>query len=90
MFVGIWKKYKSGKSLECIFSFNPSGTHTKLPFRDNLYKAFKDEDECKCAFIIKGEFRQYGWQNYKDNDSYKDNWWGPAAAADRNEIKVAQ
>ena len=82
MFVGIWKKYKSDKYLDCIFSFNTSGTHTKLPFRDNFYKAFKDEDECKCYFEIKDEFRQYGWQNYIDSDSYKDDWWKPAAAAD--------
>jgi hypothetical protein len=75
MFVGTWSSYNSNDSKECIFSFNPSGTHNKLPFRDYLYKEFIEEDECKCYFEIKAEFRQYGWEDYDDSDGYKDYWW---------------
>ncbi|MDP3442435.1 MAG: hypothetical protein Q8T08_06190 [Ignavibacteria bacterium] len=75
MFVGIWNRYNSDISKECIFSFNPSGTHNKLPYRDYLYKEFQEEDECKCYFEIKNEFRQYGWENYDDSNEYKDYWW---------------
>jgi hypothetical protein len=75
MFVGIWNRNNSDVSRECIFSFNPSGTHTTLPYRDYLYKEFEPEDECKCYFEIKDEYRQYGWENYDDSDGYKDYWW---------------
>jgi hypothetical protein len=75
MFVGTWSSYNSNDSKECIFAFNPSGTHNKLPFRDYLYKEFLEEDECKCFFEIKAEFRQYGWESYDDSDGYKDYWW---------------
>lgn len=75
MFVGEWIRNNSDISRECIFSFNPSGTHTTLPYRDYLYKEFEPEDECKCYYEIKDEFRQYGWENYDDSDGYKDYWW---------------
>lgn len=75
VFVGVWNRNNSDVSRECIFSFNPSGTHTTLPYRDYLYKEFEPEDECKCYFEIKDEYRQYGWENYDDSDGYKDYWW---------------
>lgn len=75
MFVGVWNRYNSDVSRECIFTFNPSGTYTQLPFREYLYKDFKKEDECKCYYEIKDEFRKYGWKNYDDSNSKKENWW---------------
>lgn len=75
MFVGVWNKHNSDISRECIFSFNPSGIHTTLPYRDYLYKEFAPEDECKCYYEIKDEYRQYGWEGYDDSDGYKDYWW---------------
>ena len=75
MFVGIWKRYNSEVSRDCIFSFHPSGTHTKLPFRDHLYRAFSDEEECKCNFVFKDELRPYGWEDYQDNNISKTDWW---------------
>lgn len=75
VFVGVWNRNNSDVSRDCIFSFNPSGTHTTLPYRDYLYKEFEPEDECKCYFEIKDEYRQYGWENYDDSDGYKDYWW---------------
>lgn len=75
MFVGVWNRNNSDISRECIFSFNPSGTYTKLPYRDFLYEEFTDDDACKCYYEIKDEYRQYGWGNYDDSDGYKDYWW---------------
>lgn len=75
MFVGIWTKYNSKISNECIFSFNVSGTYTALPYRDNFYKEFESDDECKCSYEIKDEFKQYGWQDYEKSNRYKDSWW---------------
>jgi hypothetical protein len=75
IFIGTWNSYNSDVTKECIFTFNPSGTHNRLPFRNYLYKEFLVEDECKCYYEIKHEFRQYGWEDYDDSDGYKDYWW---------------
>ncbi len=75
IFVGTWDRFNSDVSRECMFAFNPSGTHMKLPFRDYLYKEFEEGDECKCYFEFKDELKQYGWEEYDDSDNYKTNWW---------------
>ena len=75
MFVGVWQRNESNISRECIFTFYPSGTHNKLPFRDNLYQDFLREEECKCYFRIKSELKVYGWEGYKDGEKKKEAWW---------------
>ncbi|MTI39265.1 hypothetical protein [Fulvivirga lutimaris] len=75
MFVGTWIRNNSNISRECIFTFMPSGTHNKLPFRDDLYKEFGEMDECKCYFEFKNEIRQYGWEDYDDDNRNKVAWW---------------
>jgi hypothetical protein len=75
MFVGIWRQNNSEKYRECIFTFNPSGTHNKLPFRSDFYKDFASDDPCKCYFEIKEKYWQYGWETYDDSNGYKEIWW---------------
>jgi len=75
MFVGIWRQKNSEKYRDCIFTFNPSGTHNKLPFRSDFYKEFASDDPCKCFFEIKEEYRRYGWETYDDSNGYKEKWW---------------
>jgi hypothetical protein len=75
MFVGVWNRYNSDVARECIFTFHPSGTHTKLPFRNHLYKEFDELDECQCFFEFKDEIRKYGWENYDDDNIQKTGWW---------------
>jgi len=75
MFVGYRKGIYTDLIDECIFTFNPSGTYNKLPFRDFFYKDFDEEDLCKCFYEIREEFRQYGWSDYNDNNLYKNDWW---------------
>jgi hypothetical protein len=73
MFVGVWNRYNSDVSRECIFNFFPSGLYNKLPYRDNLY--IKDEDSEYNRFKIRDEFEQSGWENYRDNKSGETKWW---------------
>lgn len=75
MFVGIWNRFNSEITRECIFSFRPSGTHAQLPFRSYIYKEFGVRDECRCYFEIKDEIRQYGWEDYDDDNIQKTDWW---------------
>jgi hypothetical protein len=75
MFVGYWNRYNSDYKVECIFTFLPSGTHNRLPYRADFYKEFNENDECKCFYEIKDKYRDFGWQDYDDGEIKKEKWW---------------
>lgn len=74
MFVGVWNRYNSHVSRECIFTFFPSGLHNKLPYRNNFYTKYEGY-KYNNPNTISDEFKQYGWKSYKNNKANEVKWW---------------
>ena len=73
-FVGYYMDSKSDKKLNCIFALEVAGLYYYLPFCDNFYY-FDEENYAPDYYLIKEEYKQFGWQDFNERDPDKYDWW---------------
>lgn len=72
-FVGYYFDNKNNSKQNCIFSLQPAGLYTYLPFCESFYSIDKyDNPE---YYFINDKYRPFGWQDYDYRNPKKEEWW---------------